>query len=333
MPSDSFPTYAGLRRRTDAPPGSAWGVHGPGDQLGSANNITPETVVAAAGLIRTGEVFNLDYPLNTFVPSPAGTRPATEHHMFSNNPNHRDDWLDSFYLQSTSQIDGLRHMRHPRHGFYGGVPDEAVDVGSPDLGIQLVAEKGIAGRGVLLDVARHFARRGTPIDISTNHMITPEDLDAVAAEAGVVIRPGDVLLIRLGWAPWFLNLPIEQRPKGKGRSGNPGLIQSEEMLAWIWDHRLAMIAADNSGLEATPVNPDSGWLDPDEPPPPRGPSHNGMLHRPLIALLGVLIGELWNLERLAEACAADGVYEFFLTAKPLNLVGGVGSPPNAMAIK
>jgi len=82
------------------------------------------------------------------VPSIAGTRPAAEHHMFANNANHRDDWLDSFYLQSTSQIDGLRHMRHPRYGFYGGVKDEATEVGRPELGIQLVAERGIAGRGL-----------------------------------------------------------------------------------------------------------------------------------------------------------------------------------------
>jgi len=331
--SETFRTYRELRQRADGPPGSSWGVFGPGDQLGSANNLTPERVVAAASLIRTGEVFNLDYPLNTFVPSPAGTRPATEHHMFANNPNHRDDWVDSFYLQSTSQVDGLRHMRHPRYGFYGGVPDEAVAVGSPDLGIQLLAEKGIAGRGVLLDVGRFAERAGEPIDLRTNHMVTPADLDAVAADAGVTLRPGDILLIRLGWVPFFLALPLDQRPKGKGRSGNPGLIQSEEMLEWLWDHRFAMVAADNSGLEATPVNPGSGWVDPDEAPPPHGPSHNGMLHRPLIALLGMFIGELWNLERLAESCAADGVYEFFLTAKPLNLVGGVGSPPNAIAIK
>ena len=78
--------------------------------------------------------------------------------MFANNPNHRDDWLDSFYLQSTSQVDGLRHIRHPQHGFYGGVPDEAIDVGPPELGIQLLAEKGIAGRGVLLDAVAVLRR-------------------------------------------------------------------------------------------------------------------------------------------------------------------------------
>ena len=58
-----------------------------------------------------------------------------------------------------------------------------------------------------------------------------------------------------------------------------------------------------------------------------------MLHRQMIALLGLAIGELWKLDALAEDCAADGVYEMLLTAKPLNVLGGVGSPPNALAIK
>jgi hypothetical protein len=53
----------------------------------------------------------------------------------------------------------------------------------------------------------------------------------------------------------------------------------------------------------------------------------------LIPLLGMPIGEMWYLEALAEDCAADGVYEFMLTSAPLNLLGGVGSPANAIAIK
>jgi hypothetical protein len=136
------PAYRELLTRTDGPPGSSWGVFGPDDQLGTLNFITAQATARAATLVASGRVFNLDYPLNTFVPSIAGTRPAAEHHMFANNANHRDDWLDSFYLQSTTQIDGLRHMRHPEYGFYGGVKDEAVEVGRPELGIQLAPDPG-----------------------------------------------------------------------------------------------------------------------------------------------------------------------------------------------
>lgn len=327
------PTYRELLQRTDAPPGSSWKLFGSDDQLGTLNFIGPEQVRSAVHLVRRGAVFNLDYPINAFVPAPTGTRPAAAHHIFSNNPNHRDDWLDSFYLQATTQIDALRHIRHPRHGFYGGVPDEAIDEQTPALGIQLVAERGIVTRGVLLDVQRHFTERGTPIDLTTNQMITPEDLDEVAAAQGVTFRPGDVLLIHTGWASYYLGLSDDERRSFPTRLRHPGLIQSTEMIEWLWDHRFALVASDDSGVEAHPVRADSGLVDPDEPEPDRGVRHNGMLHRPLIALLGLFLGELWNLEALADDCSADGVYEFLLSAKPLNLVGGVGSPANAMAIK
>jgi kynurenine formamidase len=325
------PSYEELTQRVDAPPGSSWGLFGPGDQLGTLNFLTEDRTAAAAGLVRRGATFNLDYPLNAFVPSLTGTRPATEHHIFANNPHHRDDWVDSFYLQSTSQVDGLRHIRHPRHGFYGGVPDAAIDVGRPDLGIQLLAEKAIAGRGVLLDAFRYHESIGDPLALGKLTRFTPDDLDRIADHCGVQVQPGDIVLLRTGFAENWVELSPEQRAERGG--GGAGLDQSEEMLAWLWDHRIALIASDNGGLESFPVNPASGWVDPDEPPPPRGPSHNGMLHRPLLALLGTVIGELWKLDELAADCAADGVHEFMVTAKPLNLVGGVGSPPNAIAIK
>ena len=326
-----LPGYAELARRRSAPPGSSWGLFGPDDQLGTLNFLTEECTRAAAGLVRRGATFNLDYPLNTFVPSLAGTRPPTEHHIFANNPNHRDDWLDSFYLQSTSQVDGLRHIRHPRHGFYGGVADDAIDVGTPDLGVQLLAEKAIAGRGILLDAVAYFASTGEPLRFEEMTRLTPAHLDAIAAHCGVTVRPGDIVLLRTGFAEEWVRRTPEQRAARRG--GATGLDQSEELLAWLWDHQIALMASDNGGLESFPVNPASGWIDPDEPPPPRGPSHNGMLHRPLLALLGMVIGELWKLDELAADCAADGVHEFLVTAKPLNLVGGVGSPPNAIAIK
>ena len=60
--------------------------------------------------------------------------------------------------------------------------------------------------------------------------------------------------------------------------------------------------------------------------------HAGLMHPTLIALLGLCLGELWDLEALAEDCARTGVYECFLSCKPLNVTGGVGSPANAMAI-
>ena len=52
----------------------------------------------------------------------------------------------------------------------------------------------------------------------------------------------------------------------------------------------------------------------------------------MIPLLGLAVGEMFVLDALAEACAADGIYEGLFCAAPLNKVGGSGSPANALAI-
>jgi len=326
------PSFQELLDRQDAPPGSAWGVFGEGDQLGALNFITPEVTRAATSLVREGRVINLDYPLNTFVPSIAGTRPATEHHIFANNPNHRDDWIDSFYLQSTSQIDGLRHIRHPEYGFYGGVPDEAVTEDGPDLGIQLIAEKGIVTRGVLVDIPGYFAKVGGEYTPGARFAIRREHIDGALRLQGAAFQPGDVLVLNTGWAELYLSRDAEGR-REQYRAGSPGLHQSTAMLEYLWDNGISMVVSDNPGVEMFPVDPDSGFVYPDEPAPERGPVHNGMMHRPMLALLGLNLGECWKLDELTAACREDGRYAFLLTAKPLNLRGGVGSPPNAMAVK
>ena len=79
---------------------------------------------------------------------------------------------------------------------------------------------------------------------------------------------------------------------------------------------MAAVAADNPSLEPWPPTPETGFL-----------------HFRLLPHLGIPIGELWYLEELAADCAGDGVYEFLLTSAPLHSRGGVGSPPNALAIK
>jgi len=55
-------------------------------------------------------------------------------------------------------------------------------------------------------------------------------------------------------------------------------------------------------------------------------------HTYLLAFWGTPIGELWDLEALAETCHRLGRYSFFLTSIPLNVPGGVASPPNAIAV-
>jgi kynurenine formamidase len=327
------PSYEELLLHAD-PPGSAWDFFGRDDQLGTVNFLTPEVRRRAAGLIRDGRTINLDYTLSEFDPFPSGTRPPSRHSLFSNNPWHFDDWLDSFYLQGTTQIDALRHIGFPGAGWYGGRSRDEIRPDNDLLSIQRYAEVGIVGRGVLLDVERHLRLDGRPIDQTTPYEITVEDLDGTAERQGVRFEDGDILLFRTGWAEYCRTAMDEQaRTAFKSGMRVPGLASTRAIVGWIWDHRFSMVAADNLGIEAYPYTADNDVTQPGQPVPERGVDHNGGLHRPLLPLLGLAMGEMFALDELAEDCAADGVYEFFFSAKPLNVVGGVGSPANAMAIK
>ena len=117
-----------------------------------------------------------------------------------------------------------------------------------------------------------------------------------------------------------------EHAEGSGQHRHAGFVQSHELLAWLWDHRVPLVAADTFAVECIPKSPDTPLAAGDA-------LGGGLLHPHLIALLGMVLGELWKLDDLASDCANDDVYDFMLVVKPLNLIGGVGSPANATAIK
>jgi kynurenine formamidase len=319
---EKLPSYAKLPVKPGAPAGSAWGLFGDDDQLGCLNLLTPERAIAAAKLVRKGAVFPLNLRIDQPNPPLFGRGAPRVEFVEIGEGVARDDYIDNFWPQASSQWDSLRHILHPRDGFYNGVKAEEVVAGGGKLGIENIALRGIAGRGVLLDVARHLEHAGQPLDYTTNALITREVLSACADAQGVSIQTGDILVIRTGWLNWYLNeATAEQKKEMAGDAMTqlkfPGIGPDEEIASYLWDLHIAAVAADNPALEAWPPGPDSG----------------GFLHFRLIPLLGMNIGEFWYLEDLAGDCAADGVYEFMLTSAPLNVPGGVGSPPNALAIK
>lgn len=323
--------YAALQDRTDAPPGSAWGLHGADDQIGTLNFLTPECAVAAARLVRTGKTYNLDCALDAFdLPH----RTAPTHVVLGKEHHHtRDDYLDRFYPQAGTQVDGLRHFRHPRYGFYNHAKSEEIAAGTPAIGVQHYADKAIVGRGVLIDVGRYLEARGTPVEMRGG-LLTADLLDEVAAAQGVSFEAGDILLLRTGWLDGYFNgFDDEFRAELAKKVTAPGLVQAHRSLEWLWNNRFSIIAADTPGFEAVPASPDSPFAAMLEDVPGVPGALANMMHPILIPMLGFCIGELWDLDALATDCAADGNYAFMVTVSPLNLVGGVGSPANAIAIK
>ncbi|MCH8850254.1 MAG: cyclase family protein [Chloroflexi bacterium] len=314
---DILPTYAQLSERDDAPRGSNWGLFGAGDQLGTINFLTPKRVAAAAKLARKGAVFSLDLPLHLPDP-PLFNRGRYEHHIerFEQGMGH-DDYLDNFYLQASSQWDSLAHVGHPRHGLYNGVqPEDVTGKDGSKNGIDRWVEHGIVGRGVLLDVARHLEAEGAAIDGMSSRAIKVAELESTASAQGIAIEPGDIVLVRTGWEQAYMAADQSTREAVAADLHSPGLEGSMEMAAWLWDHQIAAVASDCPALEPWPWD-----------------LSVGALHVRALCYLGMPFGELWSLEALAGDCAEDGVYAFLLTSAPLNLRGGIGSPPNAIAIK
>ncbi len=317
--SMALPSYAQLPIDPRYPPRAAWGVFGDDDSLGTVNLLTPERVRAALKLARRGAVFPLNWDIE--LPDPPVLGRGRLKHEILNVGWATDDHYDGYYTQGSSQWDALCHIGHPVFGLYNNrdIRDVSGKPGSPN-GIENLAQRGIAGRFVLIDIPRAREAAGVPFDPADGTHVTVEELDRILEAQRVRLEGGDILLIRFGWIGWYESVGLETRAD-LARDPNflaSGLARSERTAEWLWDHHVAAVAADNPGLEANPIDPSTV---------------EGFLHFRLIPLLGMLLGEMFALDALAADCAQDRVFEGFLTAAPVNKVGGSGSPANAIAIK
>lgn len=329
-----LPRYDELPVDPSRPPRSSWGVWGDDDELGTLNLLTDAATLQAAASVRRGAVFPLQLPLHEPRPGVVWRTEPTHHILHvgheqrpggagtvddpSSGHTDRDDYLDGLWLQGSSQWDGLAHIRHPEHGNYNGVPDADIHGGpGTRLGVDRWATRAIVGRGVLVDVAGYLASIDDPIDVGSAREITADELDATLAHQGTLLRDGDVVLVHTGWLAHLLALDLDDRvPLLDPRTqAVPGLAVAEATLAWLWDHHVGAVAADNVGVEAC------------------GPGLRFDLHPRLLALLGMPLGEYWWLHDLAADCRDSASYDSLLVSVPLNLRGGVGSPAQAVAIR
>lgn len=317
----TWPRFAELPFAEGTSERHCWNVFGPDDEFGCLNFITPDKVAAACGSVELGMTVNLDLPLTEPAVLFWSKREPLAHHEIMKR-NSRDDYLDSFYLQGSTQWDGLRHQRFRQFGYYGGRQEDDLD-SNGELGIDRWARRGIITRGVLLDVAGHWERtHGEPLRPDRRLGIDAGLMSAVAESQGVAIEPGDIILLRTGWLSWYLDLDASARDsmaaafrEDRTTFQLAGLDAGTTTTEWLWDSRVAAIASDNPTLEALPYDRAVGWA-----------------HHRLLVLLGLPLGELWALDELAEACAAHQRYSFLLVSSPLNLPDGCASPANAYAV-
>ena len=309
LPSfDELPEIPGLGLR------HAWGVFGEGDALGSVNLVTPERVARAAASVATGELVSLDLPLDVPDP-PLFGRKAYSHVVVALNRNEMDDRLDGFHPQGSTQWDALNHVRCREHGYWGGRTSDPT-AGRNGLGIDHWAQHGIAGRGVLVDVAGWHEGEGRAFDPLEPQPITVADLEAALASQGVAPEVGDILCVRSGWVGAYRDLDADARTAYALQPTFAGLHAGEDTARFLWNAHPAALCCDNPAVEVVPGDPAIGSL-----------------HRRLLPTLGLALGEMFDFETLAERCRADGRFTFFFVAAPLKVPGGLGSPGNAMAIR
>jgi len=301
-----------------------WGRWGPDDRLGTVNFIDEAKRRQAAGLVRRGVSISLSQSFDTDGPqkgwrrrtnpvhtmTDTGTDAAAGKQGFPHGIGGADDVI-AMPLQCSTQWDGLGHIFD--HGTaWNGRPAGDVVTSDGDLvtGIEHLASS-IVSRGVLLDVGRVVGEDG---ELPDGFAITEEHLQATIAAQGSTsqVGRGDIVLVRTG------RLTRARREGWHDYAGgaSPGL--SFWTAGWLHSTEIAAIATDTWGFEVRPNE---------------FPNAFQPLHQVAIPNIGLLIGEMWDLDALAEHCAGDGVYEFLLAAGPLKVTGAVGAPLNPLAVR
>jgi kynurenine formamidase len=284
---------------------SKWG---PNDEIGAANYMTPELVVKAASLVKTGKTYALGIPVDTKTPAyPPRTFKITivqpgqagSPGIGPNKATYNDDIIDT-WVGIGSQLDGLGHLG-VEHVYYNGnkLADFADPTGLKKLGIEKVPP--MVTRGVLLDMAAYYntdvVKEGTAFNV--------KEIEEVAKKQGVEIRQGDVVIFHTGW------LSLIGKDDKRYSAGEPGL--GVEGAKYLTSKGVVAIGADTWALEVLPFESKNVFE----------------VHQILLAMNGTYILE--NMD--TAALAADKAYEFLFVLGQPRWRGGVQSMINPIAIR
>jgi len=308
---------AGAQTRESGPwwPNAEWG---PMHQAGASNRITPEKIVAALTLAKTGRVYEIgqcyesgmtlggtrDYALR-LVPAiePAGT----------NRVLYNDEFVAAEIGQVGTQFDGLGHIGgEVRYAdgslhrvFYNGYTTAEMNAGTGlrQLGIEHV--KPLITRGVLVDLPAYKNVQR----LAGGYEVTLADVRGALARQGIAessIQPGEAVLFRYGWAQLW------STPAEYGGPALPGI--GMEVARWLVERKVTVTGSDTSVTEVSP-SPIQGAAIP--------------VHQELMMKNGV-----FNIENMTfEELAADRGYEFLFIATPIRFEGATGSPLRPLAIR
>jgi len=285
---------------------SNWGRWGNDDQIGTVNLITPAKRKQAAALVKEGISVSL------------ARLTETEKAVDNENPFRLEmNWtgantpgqfsLDTLHVLyhgfAHTHMDALCHMFYEGKMYNGFSKDVVTDQGSSQNGIQNF-KNGIVTRGILMDIP---ALKGVPY-LEPKTPIYPEDLVAWEKKAGVKVGPGDVIFIRTGrWA--------RREAKGPWNVGEESAGLHASTMKWVHERDVAMVGSD-AASDVMPSMVD-GVVQP--------------IHQLLLVAMGTPIFDNCDLEAISAECARRKRWSFLLTASPIPVKNGTGSPLNPIA--
>jgi kynurenine formamidase len=282
---------------------SKWGAN---DERGAANLMRPESVLRATRLIKTGEVIELGQVLESSMPL-VGTRrfesvtKRTTAPIGSNQRRSNEEIVYAELGQVGTQFDMFIHQTIGDASYNCvKIDDVATRTGFTKLGVEKIGT--LITRGVLVDVAALKSVDTLP----QNYEITVEDLQAALGREGLVIEPGDAVLVHTGWGKlWGVD-------NAKYNSGCPGI--GVAAAEWLAKQNVMLLGADNFPVEVAP-NPDKNVSLP--------------VHQIALVVNGIFLLENMKLTELA----AKQVYEFAFVVQPLKIKGGTGSTVAPVAVR
>lgn len=301
----SFCSEGAIAQVADHP---AWwdSPYGEEDRIGAANNMSAEGVKQAAGLVKTGKVYELGVKTGPSTPAFGNSRTYTVERLFNGDPARVDgnERVTSFDERVTTsmgigtQIDGLAHLGVDNHA-YNGVPytelTDSFELHTADI-------PPFVTRGVLIDMTKHFG-----VDsLEAGQAFNEAEIKAAASAQGVTINKGDVVLFHTGW----MGAKMESDPD-LYRSQQPGIgLGGAEYLS---DLGVVAIGADTVALEVIPFE---------------DPTKVFVVHQTMLAKRGVYVLETIDTRGLA----ADGAKEFMFVAAAPRMEGTVQIVVNPVAI-
>ncbi len=277
------------------------GRWGPDDELGTLNYITPKKRVAAASLVKTGEVVSAARDLSK-TQSKVDPRPVQHMVMYNGNgPSISDYFTVAPHGMVMTHLDALCHFSVDDQLYNNRKRSETVSAGGAKWGSIYAMRQGIFTRGVLLDVA---AARGVPW-YKSDEYVTAADFEAAEKRQNLRVESGDAIFVRTGMERMEQELGIQDVYPRAGLHA--------ECVEWMHNREASVYGGDC--IEKLPY-PSERFTSP--------------LHMIGLVSLGMPILDWPALTDLAATCNRIKRWEFLLTTAPLRLPGGTSSPINPL---